>query len=56
MGTVAVLLAEEELMLLWLTLQWRGFWTGCTNGYVFSVSQVSGPLSSSHVLSLGCGT
>lgn len=28
-GTVAVLLAEEELMLLWLTGQRRGFWTSC---------------------------
>lgn len=36
-GTVAVLLAEKELVLLWLTRQWRGFWTGCTNGCVFSV-------------------
>lgn len=28
-GTVAVLLAEEELVLLWLTRQRRGFWTSC---------------------------
>jgi hypothetical protein len=40
---MSVLLAEEELSLLWLAWKWRGHWAGCINGYFLEVAGQRSP-------------